>query len=739
MADCEPCEGANSGEVVADADDDLMSLIGDTLKHKTDTNDVEITAKTDAHDVEKTAKNDDPSASSESSTLQIDAVQKNSACDNVNDSLKAFPATRTSNDENPNAASVSVQDEATSPASQKFTDIENGSSVLETDSSNALQKRVKQLEESLSSEKSVRAESEADCVDVRSKLSTAIAERDAYIAQARQLKENHAIFAANGKAHYEKKLEDGANHLNQVVKQAKDRDQAARNVIEKLRQESGQKIVDAQRKLEDAVREKDLMVVRYAEGETKVIKVENEKEKLAKSLADIVKDKEVLLNKVKTMRDEKVKIQQITDAKQTEAVNTQKEVDRLTENLRQSETKTRWLQGKMASDSEGVGEMKLKVDRLTNALKDAKEDAEKSKKQFENIIREYQKKEDEKETCSSEREQEKEVKRIIDEQLIQDKEQAEMGLKTELDLAEKKNAEMAAETNSVKTRLKRVEEEKMELVSQLNDLHQEMVGKKNTIGQLSSELMNVQGKLEESEKRVMANEEEVTRAGRRVEEIEATMQSMKEAYEESHVEVDNYSARNAELLSFTEKVSSKNTQLLSEMTCVKSKLTELEEEKEAMMRVKKAAEGEAIRLREKLKALEAKYGQLKEEMDKDITAKSEMLSALQQQLDDEKNEIKVMKRKHAMAIKELSREIQGSAAKKFFEGSHGSGASSDTAATLNNGSRAGSMTSLDNISGRCGLLVWGVTVRLHLEARSRHVLVNIWIFCSTPKISFVRF
>merc|ERR1719435_633160 len=89
-------------------------------------------------------------------------------------------------------------------------------------------------------------------------------------------------------------------------------------------------------------------------------------------------------------------------------------------------------------------------------------------------------------------------------------------------------------------------------------------------------------------------------------------------------------------------------------------------------------------------------------MEKDIGAKSEMLTTLQQQLEDEKNEIKVMKKKHAMAIKELSREIQGAAAKKFFEGSHGSGASSDTAAVaanLNSGSRAGSMTSLDNIPG----------------------------------------
>ena len=114
-------------------------------------------------------------------------------------------------------------------------------------------------------------------------------------------------------------------------------------------------------------------------------------QKLAKTLTDITKDKDVLLGKVKLMRDEKIKMQQTVDAKQAEMANMQKEVDRVVENYRQSEQKARWLQGKMASETEGMGELKQKVDRLTNALKDAKEDADKSKRHFEDVIREYQK------------------------------------------------------------------------------------------------------------------------------------------------------------------------------------------------------------------------------------------------------------------------------------------------------------------------------------------------------------
>ena len=130
-----------------------------------------------------------------------------------------------------------------------------------------------------------------------------------------------------------------------------------------MKQESSQKIADLQKRLEATTKEKDSMVVRYAEGETKVIKAENEKEKLAKSLADLTKDKDVLLGKVKSMRDEKIKMQQQVDAKQVEMANAQKELDRATENLRQSEQKARWLQGKMASETEGTGELKQKVDR----------------------------------------------------------------------------------------------------------------------------------------------------------------------------------------------------------------------------------------------------------------------------------------------------------------------------------------------------------------------------------------
>ena len=195
-------------------------------------------------------------------------------------------------------------------------------------------------------------------------------------------------------------------------------------------------------------------------------------------------------------------------------------------------------------------------------------------------------------------------------------------------------------------------------------------------------------------------ERDVIAANQKVEDLERSIQSMKEAYEESHVEVDNYSARNAELLSFTEKVSSKNTQLLSETVSLKSQLTSLTKEKDELLKTKKEADDRTNQLKANHEALLTRFETVKKELEGEVTAKTEAAAQLQQQLEDEKNEIKVMKKKHAMAIKELSREIQGASAKKFFEGSHGSGASSDTAATLNSGSRAGSMTSLDNVSGK---------------------------------------
>ena len=208
--------------------------------------------------------------------------------------------------------------------------------------------------------------------------------------------------------------------------------------------------------------------------------------------------------------------------------------------------------------------------------------------------------------------------------------------------------------------------------------------------------------LGDSERMVKVQEEESAECRRRVDELQGTIDSMKEAYEESHVEVDNYSARNAELLSFTEKVSSKNTQLLSETANLRSQLEAATREREELSNLRKESEAKAAELKTKFDALQTQFDATKTAMETDIAAKTEAVTQLQQQLEDEKNEIKVMKKKHAMAIKELSREIQGAAAKKFFEGggSHGSGASSDTAVTLNSGSRTGSMTSLDNIPGK---------------------------------------
>ena len=698
MTDTVAAEEAAPPSSCNDVEEDLMSLIGDTLGHKQSVETAKLDSTADVADSV-------PDATSSPSTPTLKrlcdiAAEISGDSPTPQISLHSEPtvkdgdsATREGDCENsPNHASQTLPESSV----QKQTPF-NDSPAVEEDSKES---RIAVLEELLSTEKSLRTKTEADMADVQAKLSTSISERDAYLSTIRQLKEDHAVFAANGKAHYEKKLQDVSAQLNHVAKQAKDRDQMARNAIEKLKQESSQKINDMQKKLEVAVREKDLMVVRYAEGETKVIKVENEKEKLAKTLSDITKDKDVLLGKVKLMRDEKVKMQQAVDAKQAEMANMQKEVDRVMENFRQSEQKARWLQGKMAAETEGMGELKLKVERLAAALKDAKEDAEKSKKHYENVIRDYQKKEEEKETDTTVREQEKEVKRIIDEQLIQDKERTETGLKSELETARKKAGEMLAENNSLRTRYKRIEEEKLELVSQLNDVHQELLGKKTTIGQLTEEMQGLENRLTESENLVKMKEGDVVAANQRVEDLERSIQSMKEAYEESHVEVDNYSARNAELLSFTEKVSSKNTQLLSETVSLKSQLTSLTIEKDELLKTKKEADDRTNQLKANHEALLTRFETVKKELEGEVTAKTEAAAQLQQQLEDEKNEIKVMKKKHAMAIKELSREIQGASAKKFFEGSHGSGASSDTAATLNSGSRAGSMTSLDNVSGK---------------------------------------
>ena len=681
MGDATPPLAGEGGDgeirsVVAknDTEDDLLNQIGDTLNRR-------INADNDG------SGNNTPELTSASPSIVSDTENA------------ALPEPRLASPALLSGAEIDVISERNDADSGgvdlQIETVPDSSSNRET-----LLLRIAALTEFLTTEKSHRATLEANLTVVQTKLSDSVSERDACVATIRQLKEDHALFAANGKAHYEKRLQDMSAQMNQVAKQAKDRDQMARNAIEKLKQETGQKLGEMQKQLEAAVREKDLMGVRYAEGETKVIKAENDKEKLQKSLADVTKDKDVLLGKVKTMRDEKVKMQQQVDAKQTELTNLQKEVDRVVENFRQSEQKARWLQGKMASESEGMGELKQKVERLTNALKDAKEEADKSKKHYEGVIREYQRKEEEQETDTTVRAQEKEVKRIIDEQLIQEKEKAELGFKSELEASVKKSADLTSENHSLKTRLKRIEEEKLELVSQLNDLHHELVGKNGTIGQLAEELKGVKTQLSDSERMVKAKEEESVESRRRVDELQGTIDSMKEAYEESHVEVDNYSARNAELLSFTEKVSSKNTQLLSETANLKSQLDAAMREKEQLSKLKMESDVQAAELRTKFDALQTQFDATKTAMKADIATKAEAVTQLQQQLEDEKNEIKVMKKKHAMAIKELSREIQGAAAKKFFEGGHGSGASSDTAATLNSGSRTGSMTSLDNIPGK---------------------------------------
>lgn len=569
--------------------------------------------------------------------------------------------------------------------------------------------RVTELETLLGQEKLSFATLKQDYSNAQSKLSVAITERDAYLIQLKQTRDRCSKLEEDGQAVYDKRLQELSAQLSNVTKQAKDRDQMARNAIANLKQESSQRITELQKQLETATKEKDLMVVRFAEGETKVIMVENEKVKLTKSLSDMTRDREQLLGKVKAMRDEKMKMQQQLDVKQTEVTNIHKEVDRHIENFRQAEQKSRWLQGKMAADSEGTGELKQKIERLNIALKDSKEESDKSKKHYESIIRDYQKKEEEKISDLTVRDQEKEVKRIIDEQLMEDKQKTEVTLKKELESAEQKQKELNSENQTLKQRMKIIEEEKQEIKSQINNIHEELVGKRNSMTQLSETLKSLKHQNDEKEKEICQKRTDLTAAMEKVSELESRINDMKNAYEESHIEVDNYSARNAELLSFTEKVSSKNSQLLSEMSSLKTQLSSVSQEKYELHNVKTEQEECLTKIKSQYGEVITKSNTEKDSFETELKVKKEMIEKLQQEVEDGKNDIKVMKKKHALAIKELNREIHGAASKKLIDGhignSTGSGGSSDTVGGGCNGnlstigSRTGSMTSLENIAG----------------------------------------
>ncbi|XP_045505730.1 coiled-coil domain-containing protein 186 isoform X3 [Colias croceus] len=132
------------------------------------------------------------------------------------------------------------------------------------------------------------------------------------------------------------------------------------------------------KRTEQAQREKDAAVMRYASLECTVIEARKTAENALKSERSAIAEKELLVNKLKTAREEKQRICQLYDDKCHDLANSEKEVSKVREDLKELEGRLKWTQSKLRAEMDAYKESAERAEKLSQQvteLETAKETA----------------------------------------------------------------------------------------------------------------------------------------------------------------------------------------------------------------------------------------------------------------------------------------------------------------------------------------------------------------------------
>merc|ERR1719422_1353604 len=119
-----------------------------------------------------------------------------------------------------------------------------------------------------------------------------------------------------------------------------------------LNEESSRKINELKRAFDQANKDKESMVIKYAMGEKDILIARRGKEELEKKLKEALKDNDSYQYKVKTLGTERTRLQGLCEARGAETVQAKKELDKAREDLKLCEAKLTLANDKFKLESD---------------------------------------------------------------------------------------------------------------------------------------------------------------------------------------------------------------------------------------------------------------------------------------------------------------------------------------------------------------------------------------------------
>ncbi|XP_061385173.1 coiled-coil domain-containing protein 186 isoform X2 [Danaus plexippus] len=367
------------------------------------------------------------------------------------------------------------------------------------------------------------------------------------------------------------------------------------------------------KRLEQAQREKDAAVMRYASTECAVIEAKKAAETAAKAEKAAIAEMELLNAKLKTAREEKQRICQLYDDKCHELQNSEREVTQVKEELKEVEGRLKWTQSKLRVEMDAYKDSTERVEKLNQQLIELEASKETAVANASDVAKVKQLESDLKESQAA---------LILCRHESQELEKRATSLAQQLDTCKKERDDVRAALVTAEAQVSSLKESNIRLELEAAELA--------SLRARAALADTLAGQLERETARASSAEESLS-----VERARADTCARREAAALQHaatLTADHVAqrARLADQHAAVQALTADNNSLRERILSLTEELKTVVEE----------------RAREN-RALARKIAELSEELN-DVTKKLEW----------EKGENNILKKKHSSAIKEMNRELQ---------------------------------------------------------------------------------
>jgi len=401
--------------------------------------------------------------------------------------------------------------------------------------------------------------------------------------------------------------------------------------FKKLQEESTRKFAELKKAYEQANREKESMVIKYAMGEKDILIARKSKEVAEKKFNEANKDKEGLQYKIKTLSNERTRLQGLCDSRGQETQAAKRDGDKLKEEIKQAEAKLLAATSKLTAETEAHKETSESLQRTLAQLAEVQGSVDKVKADCQEVL-DLHKKEEMKAKMV---EKEQEVKLMID-----------SATASELELIKKKHKSLLDENNELSVKVQAGEKERLNYESLLSGLKETAQKQKTEIVDLyakCAELESLKIQFDREQDKCAAKDSEVVRLRSENAEIQADMTTCRK--------------KEAELLEYTQKLTDKNVILQSEFTDTEVRARTLEEEHTRLVTSLAKSETVLSEVESRVRIESHELRAEKQRLDLELADSSAACATALQQAIDAKNEVDVLRRQHTSRVRELTKEL----------------------------------------------------------------------------------